>query len=64
MSETVEILRQEWYRCSFEWGLEDYVTVITEDAGRLILMSIEKFSSENCSGIRAVPVIKDSMNNY
>ncbi len=59
--ETVEVLKQEWHKCPFEEGLDDYITIQSEHAGRLILMQIERFSSPVSGGIRAVPIRKGEM---
>ena len=67
--ETIEVLRQEWHKCPFEWGLEEYVTIQSEQAGRLILMQVERFTGttpdgQPIGGMRATPVLRASMATY
>ena len=63
LGEIVEVLRYEWQKCQFEWGIEKYVTIQSEHAGRLILMQVERFSGATTTdghpicGIRATPVL-------
>jgi hypothetical protein len=62
--ETIETLGQLWYKCPFEWSLEDFVTVQSEQAGRLILVRIEKVITDTGTGIRVVPVTQSSLPTY
>lgn len=39
---TMETIGMEWQRCPFEWGIEQYVTIITEQGHRLILMNVAR----------------------
>lgn len=61
ITETVQNIGQEWQKCPFEWGLEDYLTVFTEDAGRIILVNIEQYHTESAGGVRYAPVLKGDM---
>lgn len=62
--ETVLKKGQEWQKCSFEWGIEDYVTVITESGERLILVDIEEYHNDEEGGVRYTPVITHRLRQY
>jgi len=61
---TVQILRQEWQLCPYEWGLEDYVVIDTHTAGKLILVSVEEWRSGDDGGVNYIPVLKDSLETF
>ncbi|MCK5020018.1 MAG: hypothetical protein KAS32_23395 [Candidatus Peribacteraceae bacterium] len=63
MIETVERIRQEWHKCPIEYRNEDNVTIMSEQAGLLILVNVEKFSTEDglSAGFRCVPVKHNEM---
>lgn len=65
--EVIEVLGQVWQQCPYDWGIDQYVTVMSEQTGRLILMQIEKFHLIGHStnyGIRTVPVLNKNLATF
>lgn len=56
-----EHIGQEWHKCPFIWGLEDYVIMDT-NAGKLILMNVDK--DVDTLELLFTPVLYDELKVY
>jgi len=54
-------VRQLWMKCPYEWGIEENITIITEEGTRLILME-DGFSSTE--GVFCNPVLIYDLEEY
>lgn len=54
-------LGQQWRRCPWEWGIDDWVTV-QSPAGRLVLCDlVHHMEGSNAGGTEVVPVAVSSL---
>lgn len=63
---TTELVKTEWAHCQFEWGLDPYVTIRTEQGLRLILMEVRRVVAprDKAGEILRSPVLSCTLEPY